>query len=177
MLEHSAVGAISRPFAGRTHELEVLARRLQAPVAERAGVVLVGGEPGVGKSRLLSEAAALAEAHGWRVFVGHAFDTEGMPPYLPFIEALQGLRARLPSGDAAGATWRRRPGVGVVAAGVPRRLPDLPSPAEMEPQSRRYRLFEAMAALLDAVAMDAESGLLLCLEDLQWADDSTLRLF
>ena len=69
--------------------MEAIERRLHAPFAGRGGVMLIGGEPGVGKSRLLSEAVALAEAQGWRVFLGHAYDTEGMPPYLPFIEALQ----------------------------------------------------------------------------------------
>jgi len=76
-------------FVGRERELAFLADRLKAAREAEAGVVLISGEPGIGKSRLLQEAAKQAEQEGWRVLLGHAYDSEGMPPYLPFIEALQ----------------------------------------------------------------------------------------
>ena len=79
----------SPALVGRARELAVVSERLQAAVnAERTGVVFIAGEPGVGKSRLVQEAGAVAKTQGWLVLTGHAYDTESMPPYLPFIEAL-----------------------------------------------------------------------------------------
>ena len=52
-------------------------------------VVLIAGEPGVGKTRLMQEAASAAQNLGWLALLGHTYDSEGMPPYLPFIEALR----------------------------------------------------------------------------------------
>src|SRR3990172_2057035 len=76
-------------FVGRGRELAALAGPLQAAERGEAGVVLLSGEPGIGKSRLLREFSALALADGWLVLSGRAYDTEGMPPYLPFVEVLR----------------------------------------------------------------------------------------
>src|SRR5215204_1655135 len=76
-------------FVGRERELTLLRARLTQSSRGEPGVVSLSGEPGVGKTRLLTELADSAAAHGWRVLVGQAFDSAGMPPYLPFVEALR----------------------------------------------------------------------------------------
>ncbi|MBE0611678.1 MAG: ATP-binding protein, partial [Dehalococcoidia bacterium] len=76
-------------FVGREPEIASLAGPSQAAERGEAGVVLLSGEPGIGKSRLLREFSARALADGWLVLSGRAYDTEGMPPYLPFVEVLR----------------------------------------------------------------------------------------
>src|SRR5213082_722220 len=75
-------------FVGRQSELDVLWKQLESAAAGRISVAMVAGEPGIGKTRLLAEVATRARVAGSRVLRGGASDAEGMPPYLPFLEAL-----------------------------------------------------------------------------------------
>src|SRR5215208_490274 len=85
------------PLVGREAELAALLERLADAGRGEGGVALLAGEPGIGKTRLLAELAARARREGWTVLAGQAYETEGMPPYLPFIEALRGhLRGAAP---------------------------------------------------------------------------------
>src|SRR5262245_57685588 len=77
-----------RPLLGRETELALLRERLSAAAAGHGSVVLIAGEPGAGKTRLLDALAGEAAAAGVIVLRGEASDATGMPPYLPFIEAL-----------------------------------------------------------------------------------------
>jgi DNA-binding CsgD family transcriptional regulator len=163
-------------FVGRERELAFLTALLDPASDRQLSVVLISGEPGVGKTRLLAEAAAQAEATGWRVLLGRAYDSEGMPPYLPFIEALQDhvrvseaetLRQQL--GDTAAELL-------LILPEIRRHQPELPIAPSLDQKSERYRLFEAVAAFLQGIASSAPAGVMLCLDDLHWADDSTLLL-
>jgi DNA-binding CsgD family transcriptional regulator len=135
---------------------------------------MLAGEPGIGKSRLLDEAAALASAAAVTVLRGGASEAEGMPPYLPFVEAL-GRYVRM----APLEPLRREAGpwAGVLAGILPElvlRLGELP-PLPMLPQDQaRLRLFDAVGEILAAMAADAPVVLLF--DDLQWADPASLDL-
>ena len=164
------------PFVGREAELAALQRQLVGAARGDGGIALVAGEPGVGKTRLLAELAARACTEGWTVLAGAAYDTEGMPPYLPFIEALRRhMRAATPD--------RLRAQLGAAAAAVAvllpelrERLPDLPAATAVSPEQERYRLFEAVCDALDGIARAGETGLLLLLDDLHCADVPSLQL-
>ena len=78
------------PLTGRHKELHQLWNLFEASMTGRTHVVFVSGEPGIGKSRLLQEMAIRAEEVGALVLRGGASEAEGMPPYLPFLEALGG---------------------------------------------------------------------------------------
>src|SRR5215212_5996934 len=104
------------PLVGRDAELAALLRRLADAGRGQGGVALLAGEPGIGKTRLLAELAERARRDGWRVLAGHAYDTEGMPPYLPFLEALR-AHLRDASPDAVRAQLGR--GAGQVALLIP----------------------------------------------------------
>src|SRR5687768_15979551 len=80
---------MSTPIVGRETELNRLTASLKSPRPGMVQVLLIAGEPGVGKTRLMQETLTIARGLNWVTLVGHAFDTEGLPPYLPFIEALQ----------------------------------------------------------------------------------------
>src|SRR5215471_7428395 len=85
------------PLTGRQRELHQLWDLFEASTTGHTRVVFVSGEPGIGKSRLLQEIAIRVEEVGALVLRGGASEAEGMPPYLPFLEALgQYIRATPP---------------------------------------------------------------------------------
>jgi predicted ATPase len=161
---------------GRDRELASIVERLRSAGDGEGGVVLVSGEPGAGKTRLLEEAARLAEGQGWRVLLGHAYDAEGMPPYLPFVEALQDYVRACPLDALVAQLGDGARDVALILPEVRRRLPDIPVTVELDAESARYQLFESIADFLGAIAAASDGGLMLCLDDLHWADDSTLAL-
>ena len=77
------------PLVGRERDVAGLLSALTAAAEGRGGVVLVSGEAGIGKTRLLCELAQGAQRNGWRVLFGRAYEVEGRPPYLPVLEALR----------------------------------------------------------------------------------------
>ncbi len=86
------------PLTGRQPELHRLWDLFETSTTGHTQVVFVSGEPGIGKSRLLQEMAIRAEEAGALVLGGGASEAEGMPPYLPFLEALGATsERRLPS--------------------------------------------------------------------------------
>ena len=78
----------SAPIVGRQRELTLVMKHYEAVEEGRARVVLLTGEPGMGKTRLLREFASQIAQNGAVVLRGNATESEGMPPFLPFLEAL-----------------------------------------------------------------------------------------
>ncbi|HKT38107.1 MAG TPA: AAA family ATPase, partial [Ktedonobacterales bacterium] len=159
---------------GRQREMAQLQQRFADAVAGQMTVTLVSGEPGIGKTRLLDEMAAQAHAAGALVLHGAATEAEGMPPYLPFLEAL-GQHIRVTSPDVLRAQTGAN--ASILASLLPElhpRLGELPRTHTLPPEQARLRLYEAIGAFLAAIAQ--EQPLLLQLDDLHWADPATLDL-
>jgi DNA-binding CsgD family transcriptional regulator len=160
---------ISSPrFVGRSDELA----RLEGALAGGAPrVLLLGGEAGIGKTRLLAEFTPRAQRAGARVLVGSCLPAgEGALPYAPVSQALRQLVREL---DPAALDHVIGPG----RAELARLVPDLGSsvPAEQPADEHaRARLFERLLGVLERLA--AERPLVLAVEDLHWADRSTLDL-
>jgi DNA-binding SARP family transcriptional activator/tetratricopeptide (TPR) repeat protein len=157
------------PFVGRDAELEHLHECWTGICGiERAAVVL-GGEAGIGKTRLAAELAGAVHREGAQVLYGRC--DEGLAvPYQPFVEALR------PYARAAGHD-RLRTELGELAPELGRLLPELAGlgePLRADPESERYALFEAVTALLEAATR--EQRMLLVLDDLHWAANPTLLL-
>jgi AAA ATPase domain len=168
------MGRPRRTFVGRQRDLDELEERLAAAAAGRGSLVLVAGEPGIGKTRLADELAGRARSLGASVLWGTCWEGDGAPAFWPWIQALRDhagrqdpatLRAEL--GDGAADVARLVPGLAD-------RLGDLPESPALEPDQARFRLFDAVAGLLRR-AGEAEP-LLLVLDDLHWADRSSLAL-
>jgi DNA-binding CsgD family transcriptional regulator/tetratricopeptide (TPR) repeat protein len=165
---------IERPLVGRERELGMIDTAVETVADGRTSVTLIAGEPGIGKTRLLDEVAARASTRGATILRGGAFEAEGMPPYLPFLEALgQYIRTASPErlraeiGDTAAT-------LATILPEIVARLGDLPAGYALPPEQARLRLFEAIGVFLAAIARHAPVTLIL--DDLQWADSATLDL-
>lgn len=174
---HDMMGTVavhtSRILVGRDAELTELTALLgvrAAPERPSAGAVLLSGDAGVGKTRLLGELRDVAEASGWQVFAGHCLDFgDSALPYLPFSEVLGRLVTDLP--DVVDSVAERRPSLARLQPG--RRV--LTSGASADAAALdRADLFEAVHEVLEAAA--AKAPTLLVVEDTHWADQSTRDL-
>ncbi|HEX6800339.1 MAG TPA: AAA family ATPase [Ktedonobacterales bacterium] len=166
----AALRSVAGQFVGRERELARLIRFL---AGDGTPLMLLSGEPGIGKSRLLREAAARARDAGWTVLEAGCQRRSGQPPYAPLLEALaQHVASRAPAqlrADLDGASW------------LVRLLPELadttivPAPQwVLPPEHDRRLMFGAVARYLANVAGPA--GTLLALDDLQWAGIDALDL-
>jgi hypothetical protein len=162
-------------FVGRDRELARLRAAFDDANAGRGGVVMIVGEPGIGKTRTAQELETYARIRGGQVLWGRAHEAAGAPAYWPWVQALRAyvavvepraLSTQLGSGAAE---------VARIVSEVRERLPGLPEPGAMlEPEAAQFRLFDAVASFLKNAA--ATAPLLVVLDDLHWADKPTLLL-
>jgi DNA-binding SARP family transcriptional activator len=161
-------------FVGRERELAELIEGLDDAFAGRGRLVLLVGEPGIGKSRLAEELIADAEARGARVLVGRCWEAGGAPAYWPWV---QSLRAHVRESDDSALRSQLGAGAAELAQIVPElraRFPDLPEPLGLESEGARFRLFDATAEFLRNAS--ESRPLVLVLDDLHAADASSLLL-
>ncbi|MDX6678532.1 MAG: eukaryotic-like serine/threonine-protein kinase, partial [Solirubrobacteraceae bacterium] len=159
-------------LVGRGRELEQLDAALSDAIARRGGVVVVTGEPGIGKTALARAFVEHAGERGASWAWGTCWDGGGAPAYWPWVQVVRELARRE---DAA--TLRAALGDG--APWIAGLLPELagalgtPAPAAgLSADQARFRLFDALTALLAAVA--ERRPLVIVLDDLHWADASSL---
>jgi class 3 adenylate cyclase/tetratricopeptide (TPR) repeat protein len=158
---------------GRSAEQAVLAKAWSQAKEGQRHLVLLAGEPGIGKTRLAVEMARAAHADGATVLFGFC-DEDVTLPYRPFVEALRHYVAHAPD-DVLAAHVRAHQGE--LARLVPElraRVTDLPAPQVAEAETERYLLFEAVAGLLGAASQDAP--IVLVFDDLHWAGAPELLL-
>lgn len=151
---------------GRAALLDALRHRVDEARAGRGGAVLIAGEAGMGKTRLVAEARAAAGAQGFRLLQGNCFQPDSACPYAPFLDLLH-------------AHFHRPEDLGPGASALYPLLPDLAPPPpvpppQVEPEQERRRLFAALVQLFLWLA--ARAPLLVVIEDLHWSDDLSLDL-
>ena len=157
------------PLVGREDEMARLGIALDAARRGEGRVIVVQGEAGVGKSRLIAELVNEAVTVDCRILLGRCYEAEQILPFGPWVDALRtgnitettkGLRSLLPR-------WRTE---------LARLLPELGSDVADTSAARpdHLKLFEAVTELLRLMA--TQQPVVLFLEDLHWADDMTLRL-
>jgi class 3 adenylate cyclase len=169
--ERAAALLARTPFAGRRDELERLERRSEA-ARSSGGLAFVIGEPGIGKTRLLEEFAARSRSQGAQVLWGRCFEGELSRPFGPFGEAIATYAKECEPEVLRAAVGSFGGVVAKIAPELRERLPDLMEPVPLGPEEERYRLLDAVAQVLWALA--GKAPLVLVLDDLHWADGGTL---
>jgi class 3 adenylate cyclase len=159
-------------FVAREEEMERLEQLWKEAAAGELRLALLAGEPGVGKTRLAAELAGRLHDLGVTVLAGRCDEDLGVP-YQPFVEALRHFVDHVPAEELAGRLGRYG---GELVRLVPEAegVPGLTPPLQSDPETERYRLFDAVAAWLAAASRD--EPILLVLDDLQWSAGPTLLL-
>ncbi len=168
------VEQVGTRFVGRDRELSDLTDLLDESARGRGRLVLVGGEPGIGKSRLADELSDRARERGFLVLWGRGWEDAGAPPYWPWVQVLRAYLRATPTDQV-----RRQLGSGAtdVAQMLPElreRFADLPPPPDSISDSARFRLFDSTALLLRNAALERPT--LLVIDDLQAADAPSILL-
>src|SRR4051794_28958419 len=156
------------PFVGRADALRQLQDRWQDHARAAGGLVIVTGEPGIGKTRLAARLAVEGHAGGGVVLCGRA-DEENVWPYQAFVEALRHYAAH--RRDLVADVGLTAPAARALATLMPE-FGSTTARERIDDERDRHHLFEAVVQLLLHAARPA--GLLLVLEDLQWADAPTV---
>ncbi len=163
-------------LVGRAAALAHLLARVAEARQGQGQVVLVSGEAGIGKSRLVAEAAAQATVQGFRLLLhGHAFPADSAVPYAPLLELIRAYLAASDAGAGASALPTFVPTLVRLLPDLALERPDLaalPPPAARDPQEERRRLFAALTHFVTEAA--AAHPALLIVEDLHWADAPSL---
>ena len=160
-------------FVGREREIEQLREAADSALAGSGGLLLLVGEPGIGKTRTSEELATYAQVSGARVYWGRCREDEGAPAYWPWVQAIRGY---VRDADPVAMAWQ----MGAGAADVAQMVPEVAERMDIEPakpsdsEEERFRLFDSVATFLVAAARDRP--MVLFLDDLHWADEPSLLL-
>ena len=160
-------------YVGRAKERKRLQECAQEARDGHRRVVLLSGDPGIGKTRLATHTALETHSAGFTVCWGTAEEDLGAP-YGPWIQALSHYVEHAPTEVLAAHVERHGGEVTRLVRGLTKRVAAVPSPQQTDSETERYLLFEAVAGLLDA-ACD-HGPVVLVLDDLHWADGQTLSL-
>jgi tetratricopeptide (TPR) repeat protein len=161
------------PFVGRTDERATLIDSLQAALQAHGGIVLVEGDAGVGKTRLVQEGISAARWRGFQAGLGKAGARVASPPYQLVRDALAPLLTPLRVTQLAELVeplWLSA--VAPILPPIAEHLLHLPMLPPLEPHEEQRRLWEGLSRCLAALCSVAP--LLLVLEDVHWADEATL---
>jgi tetratricopeptide (TPR) repeat protein len=161
-------------LVGREREMADLRDALEAAVAGHGPLVLISGDPAIGKSHLVDRFATEARASGARVLVGRCWEAGGAPPYWPWVQALRGHLRDAPGPAIASSVGRLGPELARILPELRDLLPDLAILPDVDREPSRFAIFDALAAYLRAIASD--QPLVLVLEDLHAADEPSIRL-
>jgi predicted ATPase len=161
-------------FVGRQREMGKLKAVLEDALSGQGQLLMLVGEPGIGKTRTAQELAAHAETRGAQVLWDWCYEEEGAPPFWPWV---QPIRAYVQQRNAEQLHSEMGPGaadIAEVVSEVRGKLPSLEPPPALQPEQARFRLFGSITTFLKSAAQS--QPLMLVLDDLHWADKPSLLL-
>jgi predicted ATPase/class 3 adenylate cyclase len=161
-------------FVGRREEMGQLQAALDNALSGRSSLMMLVGEPGIGKTRLAQEFAVYAGLRGAQVLTGHCYEGEAAVPYLPFVEAFRHYARSRPDDAVRQEMGQGAPEVATLISEVRQRFPDIPVSSPLEGEAERHRLFQSVTEFLRNAA--AANPLVLLLDDLHWSDKPSLLL-
>lgn len=162
------------PCVGRERETGDLRRVLEAVRDGTGGTVFIGGEPGIGKTRLIRDVKAEALRQGFNVLSGSCRKEIALP-YEPWIEQIEQTLRSIPADQAAAMFRDQAAEVSFLLPQLAELIPDIPARVELPPEQERRFLMNGITALFQSQA-ENNKPLVLVFEDLQWADESTCLL-
>ncbi|MGB3712816.1 MAG: AAA family ATPase, partial [Candidatus Promineifilaceae bacterium] len=162
------------PIVGRGKEVDQITRLLKRSATGQGQLMLIAGEPGIGKSRLVQETATLAHGHGFQRLIVHCYQVEQSMPYQPLIDLMRQVMASDDRWQRLAPVWLRElavllPEMGEVAA----EITAVTFPSIEPDENRPGRLFQAIFHLFAEQA--DKDRLLLVVEDIHLADPATLQ--
>jgi ATP/maltotriose-dependent transcriptional regulator MalT len=169
------MAAAAEAFVGRRDELEALCTALDAACAGGGRLVLLAGEPGIGKTRTALELMADARNRDARIVWGRCHEEAGAPPYWPWVQILRAVAEEQPLDELRCDLDTGASDITQIVPEIRARLPDLDPPATLSDSSEtRFRLFSSITRFL--INASRRQPLVLVLDDLHWADVPSLRL-
>ena len=161
-------------FVGREGELAALRDAVEASLSGRGSMMMIVGEPGIGKTRLAEEAGVYARLRGAQLLIGRCYETEASLPYIPFVQAIRSYVSERPAEALREELGDGAADVAKLVSEIRQRLPDLGDAPQVEPEQERFRLFESVTTFF--VNASAAQPIVLLLDDLHWADKPSLLL-
>ncbi len=160
------------PLVDRETEVAALTAFVEGTARGEGSVLLLVGDPGLGKSRLLEEMAAMARRHGVALYEGRGTDMDGGSPYAPWADLLRSAIERLPPAAVFRVLGPHAPAVAQLVPELAEKVPG--PPASPDPSQERLRFLEGIAGFFRDLARERPS--ILVLEDLAGADPATIQL-
>lgn len=162
-------------LVGRAAYFEAIQRLLGRARAGHGGTLLLAGEAGIGKSRLVREMAAQAAEHGMQIVQGNCFEPDRTLPYGPLLDALRSVLRNHTAAELAGELGTHAPALARLVPELDAALPQATPRSRLDTEQEKRHLFEALAQCFLRLA--AQRPLLLVAEDIHWSDDSSLEFF
>jgi DNA-binding SARP family transcriptional activator/Fe2+ transport system protein FeoA len=161
-------------FVGREAELHELLAGLEEALAGHGRLIVLHGEPGIGKSRLAEELLVHARRRGARVLVGRCWEAGGAPAYWPWVQSLRAYIRDVEPSALDAELGGRAVELAQILPELREVLPALPEPASSDSEGARFRLFDATAEFLRNASR--ARPLVVFLDDLHAADEPSLLL-
>ncbi len=163
----------SAPFVGRDGERLAVTECLDRLALGTGGVLMIGGEPGVGKTRLAQLASDLGRERNMLPLAGHAYEERGAP-FIVASEIIEQLIRIVPAPQLRAILGPTAPEIGRLVPELRRVFHDLPQPLDLPPDQQQRHLFNAMLEFM--TRLSEKVPLVILLDDLHWADDSSIAL-
>ena len=160
-------------FVGREREMSELTRALDGALEGRGGLVMLAGDPGIGKTRIMEELTATARDRGAIVAWGACYEGGGAPPYWPWTQA---IRSQLnePSDLVLNALETRAAVISEFMPEINIFLPDFEPAVVVDPEQARFRLFDSVTSFLNQIT--TSKPMIVVLDDLHWSDPASVLL-
>lgn len=161
------------PLIGRGEECGIVRRRLEEAKSGKGGILLICGEPGVGKTRLAEEAVGMGSEMGVLPLLGHAYE-EQRAPFIVATEIIEEVAQILPEKGLRNVLGSNAAEIALLVPELRRTFPDIPGTLEVPAEQQQRFLFKAVLGFLKRLC--EVSPLVVLLDDLHWVDESSAQL-